>query len=172
MTKKEEQLLDRLIDFVHGIGLKTQECTFTHQSLLPGFDFGHQCIIIDREKVKYPGDLLHEAGHLAVVWAEKREKVNSLVENPVELTDGEEIAAILWSYAALLELNLDPKVVFHEYGYKGDGEWIIEQIEQGNYIGLPFLEWRGMAYGHERAMEEETVAFPKMHKWLCGNEPE
>ena len=32
---------------------------------------------------------------------------------------GEEMGAIAWSYAAALHIGLDPRVVFHEDGYKG-----------------------------------------------------
>ena len=72
-------------------------------------------------------------------------------------TDGEEIAAILWSYAAACFLNLDPKIVFHPNGYKNNSEWLIEAFKNKNYIGLPLLEWMSLCNKKE---------FPKMKKWI------
>jgi hypothetical protein len=47
--------------------------------------------------------------------------------------EGNEIVAILWSFAAVRYLNLPLQVVFHEHGYKGESEWIIQQFEKEVY---------------------------------------
>lgn len=129
-------------------------------------ELGPGCIYFDREKIKYPGDILHEAGHLAVTPASQRRAVGSADLSLPWPTEGEEIGALLWSYAALKHLNLPAEYVFHREGYHGDADWLIENFENGIYIGLPFLEWAGLALNENRAMQEGKPAYPQMLKWL------
>src|SRR6185295_11016435 len=98
---------------------------------------------IDKNKMMYPGDLLHEAGHIAVTAKEKRNMLDGNLENN-ESGGALEMMAIAWSYAACIHLNLDPHIVFHENGYKGDGESIVENFQQGRFFGTPMLQWCGM----------------------------
>lgn len=42
-------------------------------TLLAGIAIREGVIIVDAEKLSYPGDLLHEAGHIAVTPAHKRQ---------------------------------------------------------------------------------------------------
>lgn len=128
-----------------------------NDTFIPGLKVSGTTILMDLGKLKYPGDLLHEAGHIAIT----EEKIRPLIGTP-EIgdtwpADGEEIAAILWSYAASYNLNLDLEIVFHPNGYKNDSKWLIEQFESKNYIGLPLLEWMSLCNKEE---------FPIMKKWL------
>ena len=84
---------------------------------MPGLSIRNGCLIIDPEKLLYPGDILHEAGHIAVVPAEMRQALNDDVTN-TQFDEGCEMAAIAWSYAACRYLSIDPHIVFHEHGYK------------------------------------------------------
>lgn len=45
-------------------------------------------------------------------------------------TAGDEMATILWSYAAAFHLNIDLKILFHPNEYKNDAEWLIAQFNQ------------------------------------------
>ena len=75
-----------------------------------------------------------------------------------------EMGAILWSYLACKKIGLPLRVVFHEEGYKGDSEWIIENFEQGNYIGLPILKWAGIIdYFDSQFIHPEL---PTINKWV------
>ena len=78
---------------------------------------------------------------------------------------GEEIAAMLWSYAALTHLKLNPEIVFHPNGYKGSSSMFIENFTRGNYIGLPLLSWMGLCNVNVQDSDNEPI-FPKMKKWL------
>ena len=73
---------------------------------------------MDSEKLKYPGDLLHEAGHIAVTEEKLRSLIGTEQMESSWPTDGDEIAAILWSFAACQHLGLELEVVFHPDGYK------------------------------------------------------
>ena len=77
--------------------------------------------------------------------------------NPNWPTQADEIAAILWSYAALHHLQLEPTVVFHPDGYRNASNWFIDNFSNKMYIGLPLLEWMGLC---------DTENFPNMKQWL------
>lgn len=118
---------------------------------------------MDPKRMKYAGDLLHEAGHIAVTTEEYRPLIGTESMDPLWPTDGDELAAVLWSYAALKHLDLKPEVVFHPHGYKNQSEWLIEQFESENYIALPLLEWMGFCFSSEK---DGVAPFPHMIKWL------
>lgn len=65
MALKENDEVKKVLFFLNEIGIeiieKELEATF-----LPGLDLGPNCIYIDYSKLLYPGDILHEAGHIAV----------------------------------------------------------------------------------------------------------
>lgn len=156
---------ENIFRFLEEIGIQIIEKKLDSTTFLPGLALGSNCMYVDFDQLKYPGDLLHEAGHLAVTDGETRKNINN-ISNEEWPTQGEEIAAILWSYAALTYLKLDPSFVFHADGYKGNSEWFISNFTKANYIGLPFLEWAGLALSDNRAQVENKEAFPVMQKWI------
>ncbi|MEZ4857866.1 MAG: hypothetical protein R2781_03575 [Flavobacteriaceae bacterium] len=150
-------ILDTIIDFLNSIPIKIIEKKISHDTFLPGIQLCGSSIYIDREKLKYPGDLLHEAGHIAVTEASVRPLIGKENQPPNWPSDGEEIAAILWSFAASHHLQLSLDVVFHPNGYKNEATWLIEQFSSKNYMGLPLLEWMNLCNKEE---------FPKMIQWV------
>ena len=76
----------------------------------------------DAQKLLSPGDLLHEAGHVAVLTKSDRIGVTSPEVSGDMEPGGVEMAAIAWSWAALKYLGIAPEIVFHKEGYKGDSE--------------------------------------------------
>lgn len=154
----------KIITFLEQIGIETEFGEILEETFLPGIKIASGRLIIDPLRLKYPGDLLHEAGHIAVVPASERETLNGNIE-PDSPSQSLEMGALLWSYAALRHLCLDPAVVFHESGYKGQSTWLIEQFEAGTYIGLPLIQWMGLAYDEQKAARMNVSAFPHMIKW-------
>jgi hypothetical protein len=77
-----------------------------------------------------------------------------------------ESAAMVWSYAAVLHIGLDPRVVFHSDGYKGNAEALLMNFELGVYIGVNVLEEAGMTVTGKNADAKQLQSFPKMIKWL------
>lgn len=150
-------LVDHICNFLETIGISVESATLTDNTFLPGLKLQGQGILVDFAKLKYPGDLLHEAGHIAVTKPELRSRIGTDKMDSDWPTLGDEIVAILWSYAALCHLELDPKVVFHDEGYKNCSSWFIEQFTSGTFMGLPLLSWMGFC-------NEED--FPKMKVWL------
>ena len=165
MDLKENEEVKKVIFFLKEIGIDIIEKELG-ETFLPGLELGPDCIYIDYNKLLYPGDILHEAGHLAVTIPSERKLVGTVEISKDWPTQGDEIAALLWSYAALHHLQLPAEFVFHPNGYKGSSEWFISNFTSGNYMGLPLLEWMGLCLGKEKAEKEQKMPFPAMQKWI------
>jgi hypothetical protein len=151
MTGLDNALAERIAGFLEGIGIAvTPEPA--GEGLLPGLAVRDGGIAADPERLLYPGDLLHEAGHIAVTDPALRPTLSQVSDDP-----GEEMAAIAWSWAAAAELGLDPEVVFHADGYRGGSATIIEAFASRRWFGVPLLACWGMT---------EEPLFPRMLRWL------
>lgn len=157
MTDRQE-LIQRITSFLNSIGIPTEVIKISEDTFLPGIIIDRGTLQYDPELLKYPGDLLHEAGHIAVLSPEFRKMVAGDLRNYQSPQECDELGAILWSYAALVHLQIAPEVVFHEGGYKEDYQWLINQFESGTYIGLPYLEWKNIT--------NKTI-FPNVIQWLA-----
>ena len=157
----------KMIDFVQTIGIHVELGPVPpEKEFVPGICIHHGGLLINIETLKYPGDILHEAGHLAVVSAKDRKKMDGILTNENKEAPAEEMMAIAWSYAAAVYLNLDPKIVFHEFGYKGGGGFIAENFANKNYFGVPMLQWLGFTKDEKNAVKKGVLPYPHMLKWL------
>jgi hypothetical protein len=155
-----DPLTERLAAFVRSIGIDVRAATLPEKTVLPGLDIRHGAILVDETRVTHPGDILHEAGHLAVTDPAER---NAPTLSP---SGGDEMTSIAWSYAALRHLALDPAIVFHADGYKGEAAAIIENFTAGSYFGVPLLQYYGMAVEPRGAAEMAAEPYPHMLRWL------
>jgi len=153
-----------IVDFVRGIGIDVQERSLPDSTFLPGVAIERGQLVIDQSKLSHPGDVLHEAGHLAVTSPSER----PVLSDKLSCGGGEEMAAIAWSFAAILHLNIDPAVLFHDEGYKGGAASLLENFSAGRYIGVPLLEWYGMTCGPGDPSAGQE--YPKMACWLRSTE--
>ncbi len=152
-----------IVAFLTEIGLEVTAAPITEPAFLPGILVSHGGLVVDEAQLLHPGDLLHEAGHLAVVSSEKRRTLHHNVGKQA----AEEMMAIAWSYAALVHLGLPPEVVFHPDGYRGGSQSLIENFTQGRYFGVPTLQWLGLTAEPKQARELGVPPYPHMLKWLC-----
>lgn len=157
----EGSVLVTITGFLAEIGLHGGTAALEGPTILPGVDIVEGQLVVDEARLLYPGDLLHEAGHLAVVSSAERRLLNGNVGGA-----GEEMAAIAWSWAALVHLGLAPEVVFHEAGYRGGSRAIVEAFSARQYFGVPLLEWMGLTLTGTRAAENDVPPFPHMRRWL------
>jgi len=153
-------LTERMAAFVRGVGIDVRGGALPADTFLPGLDIRHGAVVVDEARLSYPGDLLHEAGHVAVAPPEQR---SAPILSPGA---GDEMATLAWSYAALRRLNLDAAVVFHPHGYKGAGPWLAETFGAGHYIGLPLLQSYGMTVEQKFADSQGVDPYPHMLRWL------
>jgi hypothetical protein len=155
-------LTSSMAGFLASIGLETAPVVLPEAGFLDGLMISHGVLLIDEARLAYPGDLLHEAGHLAVVPGAQRK----LLYGNAGSDPGEEMAAIAWSYAAALYLGIDPAVVFHPNGYSGGSQAILLNFSQGRYFGVPMLEWFGLTADKKTAALLQVSQYPHMLKWL------
>jgi hypothetical protein len=161
----ENNTVNKIVDFIKSIGIDVCFEPILTETFVPGITIRSGGLVVDIDNLSYPGDLLHEAGHVAVTSLQKRPSLNDNVDT--ELTDGgNEMAAIAWSYAACLYIGIDPAIVFHADGYKGGSSAILENFNEGKYFGVPLLQFYGMSYQPNQAMEKQTEPFPQMINWL------
>jgi hypothetical protein len=151
-----------LIAFVERIGLEVRREAIDHPTFVPGIAIHRGALVIDAAQLTHPGDLLHEAGHLAVMEPERRRRCHLDVGRRA----AEEMMAIAWSFAACTHLGIHPRVVFHPDGYKGGSDALIDNFTAGRYIGVPMLQWVGMTLDERRAAEAGVPPYPHMLKWL------
>lgn len=162
----ENPITDKIAAFLKYIGISVTRGIVPDDAFLPGILVRNGGLIVDESKLLYPGDLLHEAGHLAFAPSAIRRSLSGEVVLPGVVSDVIEVQAILWSYAAAVHLRIQPEIVFHEDGYRGRSKRILFNFSIGNFIGLPGMEREGMAYSLNRAAELGVAPFPAMQKWL------
>jgi len=160
----DQSVVETITNFVESIGLSVITRAIEEDTFLPGLLLENGKIVIDPDKLLYPGDILHEAGHLAAYEPAVRETIGDPL--PEYMSAGFEMMAMAWSYAACLYINLDPAIVFHDNGYRGAGSHILETYDSGSYIGLPMLQYLGLAYDKKRAAELNALPYPSMLRWL------
>lgn len=159
----EPASLPLIVGFLRRIGLVVDERTLAGPTFLPGIRVERGGLVFDPYRLAHPGDLLHEAGHLAVVPPGQR----AAMDGAIDADPGEEMAAIAWSWAAAQDLGLAPEALFHADGYKGGSDALIENFRQGRYIGVPLLEWRGMTDWQQPSAQHSATRYPAMKRWLC-----
>lgn len=157
-----DPLTERLAAFVRGVGIEVRAATLSEPTFLPGLDIEYGALLIDEERLSHPGDILHEAGHIAVAEPSQRK------ERRLSRDGGDENAAIAWSYAAVRHLGLDPALVFHEAGYHGWSKAFVENFDAGRYVGVPLLQAYDMAVEPPRRGRPvgDAVPFPHMLRWM------
>ncbi len=159
---EQQPALDLILDFLSAIGLVVEAAEVPLDTVLPAIWVEAGNLYYDPLRLRHPGDLLHEAGHLAVAPAAER---NSLTGD-IDRGAGEEMMAIAWSWAALTHLRLPPACVFHAEGYRGGSQSIIENFNAGRFFGVPMLQWTGMTLEPPQALARGLAPFPHMLKWL------
>jgi hypothetical protein len=136
------------------------------QGFLPGIRVEHGGLLVDESQLTYPGDLLHEAGHIAMAPPELRPSLSGAIDvrglDMAEL----EVAAVAWSYAAALALGIDPAQVFHGGGYRGRSAGLLATFRAGVYPGAHLLEAAGLTATGPRAEALGVDPYPHMLRWL------
>ena len=151
---------ERIISFLTSIGLRVHQRALPDTTFLPGIAIEGGELVVDREKLSYPGDLLHEAGHIATMAPSRRSELN----DNLQTGPGDEMAAIAWSYAACVHLQLSPDVLFHPHGYKGWADSLIQNFQAGQYLGASLLQYYGMT--RERDDGSGRAVYPQLDVWL------
>lgn len=156
-----DPIVARIVPFLEGIGIPVA-VEPVPGSLLPGATVRGGTLVFDPETLEWPGDLLHEAGHIAV-----SDPATRATQADISPDLAEETAAMAWSYAAAVALGIDPIHVFHAGGYHGGGQNYLESYRNGGTgIGVPMLQYYGMSAEPRQAAAFGRAPFPAMTRWL------
>ena len=155
MRPFDQPVTAKILAFIEAVGIPIEIAELPHATVLPGMDVVRGRLIVDPERLGWPGDLLHDAGHIAV-----SDPASRATAEAVSPDQGEEMAAIAWSWAAARAIGIDPAIVFHEAGYGAGGGYLAENFAEGRYVGVPLLQWFGMT------RERGEGAFPTMQRWV------
>jgi hypothetical protein len=161
-AQRGDSIVDPMISFLREIGLVVEERELFELTILPGLTIVNGALVVDRSRLRYPGDLLHEGGHLAVKHPSDRANTNlSAGTDPAE-----EMMAMAWAWAAGLHLRIAPEVIFHEASYKNSDGGLAAQFQSGEWFGVPMLQAYGFTAEPRQAERLNRASYPLMAKWL------
>ena len=69
-------LTNTIAMFLAEIGLTVRSGDICGQMFVPGIQINYGALLIDEAQLSYPGDILHEAGHLAVMPPDRRQRTH------------------------------------------------------------------------------------------------
>lgn len=157
----DQEVIRIACEFMRQIGLRFETAELNNPTFLPGLLIDKGCLYIDAQKLAWPGDILHEAGHIALTDPEIRPRLDQQwLDEAEKKYGGEEIGVILWSYLAARTIGIPVEVVFHEAGYRGHSKGYIDLLNGGSYFGLPLLQWMGIVNGFTE------TGYPNVVKWV------
>jgi hypothetical protein len=136
------------------------------EAFLPGIRVDRGALLVDESQLSYPGDLLHEAGHIAMTPPELRPSLSGAIDVPGLDMAELEVAAVAWSYAAALALGIDPAEVFHAAGYRGRSAGLLATFRAGVYPGAHLLEAAGLTATGPQAQARGVPPYPHMLRLL------
>lgn len=153
-------LVMELVTFVRSIGIEVQACPINWKTQFPGLEIRAGAVLVDENQLLHPGNILHEAGHIAVHDPAKRPQLK------FRPTPGEELGAMAWSYAATVHLGHNSELVFYPGSYHGWATSLVENFAEGRYLGVPLLQRYGMAIEQRFASERGLKPYPHMLRWV------
>ena len=155
-----DPLVARMAAFLGSIGIPVLPASSLLPANFPGLDIQYGCVLVDESRVVHAGDILHEAGHVAMT----KEAARNVLR--LEPTGGEELASMAWSYAAAMHLSLGAETVFYPESYLNCGDALIESFAKGSYVGVPLMQAWGMAVEPKNAAARGETPYPHMLRWL------
>jgi len=155
-----DPLVKQLSTFVCSIGIVVQACPIDWKTQFPGLDIRSGSVLVDEDRLLHPGNILHEAGHIAVHEPVRRANAKFSPKR------GEELSALAWSYAAIVKLNLSSELVFYPGSFHGWSTALIDNFAEGRYVGVPLLQRYGMAFEQRIAIERGVDPYPHMVRWV------
>lgn len=169
---------ERVIDFLNSIGIVVKKGTVPKKSFLP-------CLLIQDGEIFYEenfniSDMLHEAGHLALVPGEYRKfctgdmgKAVRILWTIIEKVEGKiapdsliyrqllqcgDPEATAWAFAAGVKNNIPPEIIILDRQYGGSGSSIRECLKHKCYLGINGLRAAGFI--------DSVKDYPKLKYWM------
>lgn len=156
--------LEAVVGFLQRIGIPVRAGELTSDTFLPAVRIVGGTLVYDRARLRWPGDLLHEAGHIAVTPRHRRTALNDALDGAEAAPHGGEVEAIAWSWAAAMHIGLAPEELFHPDGYKGQSAGLLMSYSLGVFPGAFGLAQTGMTEVGPGV--DAAARFPAMRCWL------
>lgn len=184
-----EYWVSKAIGFVRGIGLTV---TISEEADLKDAFIPYVRVEAGGMTISgavFPGDILHEAGHLAVIPGDFRPlAVDSLsavmnamtkyIENnphglaqwPEDPTSrailqSGEAEATAWQYAAAQAIGLPDEWLFPPDSYEGESAQVLQYLKSKTHLGVNGLQAAGWTVQRKQEYRESAV-FPALNFWL------
>lgn len=184
---REIEYVPAILSFLTEIGLPATEGAVPEDAFLPGVLIRDGGLLVDTRTCLCAGDILHEAGHLAVLPPAIRSRINHDVdaslaalrkdhpgshEDPTWICawTGGDTSAIAWSYAAAVAVGMPTEAIFIQEGYQSalgiNPMMLHDQIAQGLFPGIQLLARAGLTASPLAAPGPHT--FPAMRQWMVA----
>lgn len=170
-TTTHNEVTTAIVNFLQEIGIPVVFRTLEEETVLPGITIENEGLVVDKEKLLYPGDLLHEGGHIAVAPPSYRKTLSGRIDPQEDFKHAGELMTLAWSYAAAVHLGIDPHIVFHPAGYHGQADQLVYSFGTGSTLGVPGLQWAQMTAMGDTAAALGVPPFPHMTQWVREHEP-
>jgi hypothetical protein len=172
-------------EFLKRIGLRVHEVAGA-SGFTEGVDIRDGELLVD-PNVACASNILHEAGHLAIVPPEfrgffqsnveggQRRMLAALMEQNIEpdsplyraALNCSDPEATAWAWAAGKHLGLDEEDIIQNHEYGGDGDSIRLQLALNAYAGIHGLARAGFCSTSERLSPMTGLpAFPNLAMWV------
>jgi hypothetical protein len=158
--------LPAILAFLAQAGIAVREEPIGRDTFLAGIAIRDGALVFDPERLQWPGDLLHEAGHIAVLPSAIRPQASDDLQSAPDVPFAGEMEALAWAYAAAMAIGLPVQVLVHEGGYKGQSQALLQMYALGIYPGLQGLCGARMAESPSFMQDCGPVHYPRMLKWL------
>lgn len=180
-------------EFVRSIGIPvevTEESAALAGGFLPEIQVANGGLVVDVTRV-FPGDILHEAGHLAVIPAVFRAKasghlevvhatmshylqthIDDLMSSPEDpvcrgIMQSDDPEATAWQYAAAQAIGLPDEWLFPKDAFDGDAASILAALRARQYLGINGLQAAGWTVCR-RSPRRDVPEYPELAFWLHG----
>ena len=94
-------LIDQIVAFLHSVGVDAREGAVPGASFLPGIHISSGQVLFDRSRLQWSGDLLHEAGNVAVTPGGQRALLNGALSERADAYQDGEVEPIAASTASI-----------------------------------------------------------------------
>ena len=169
---------NKVINFLNSIGIPTIKGYVPIMSFLPGILIKQGTLIYNGKATL--GDMLHEAGHLAIVPGKYRKfmsgkldrsikriyrmaKASDELDNPDapiarQLMQASESEATAWAWAVGKFLNIAEEEIILDNTYEGKGANERAKLSANCHFGINGLRASGMV--------ESVKTYPKLTRWV------
>ena len=169
--------------FLQGLGFTVRQDSRA-SGFLAGVEINNGQLIVERFDDDIAGELLHEAGHLAVLPSPFRNRASGDLGDVIQrmsdwidqnratvspddpliraILQSGECEAVAWSYAAATAIGIDTRIPFIR-GFDGEGPALHDQVASGYYFGVHGLAAGGMT---DLPRARAVSPYPRMKRWL------